>query len=67
MFVAYLSQCFADNGYVTVQLSVLLIYKFLSVQVYFLSRNIIILYTIDSQLLWHCFYLVVDRIDIMRE
>ena len=39
VFVAYLSQRFADNSYVqvTVQLSVLLIYEFLSVQVYFLS------------------------------
>ena len=45
--------CFANNSYVIVQLSVLLIYKFLSVQNYFLSRNKIILYTMYSQLLWH--------------
>ena len=38
--MAYLSQCFSDNSYVTVRLSVLLIYEFLSAQVYFLFRNL---------------------------
>ena len=36
VFLAYLSQCLADNSYVTVRLSVLLIYKFLFALVYLL-------------------------------
>ena len=53
VFVAYLSQCFADNSHVIVQLSVSLIHEFLSAQVYVLFIKKLILYIMYSQLLWH--------------
>ena len=65
--MAYLSQCFADNSYVTVQLSVLLTHEFLSVQVYFLSQNVYCTQcTASCYGIMALFYLVVDRIDVKR-